>query len=380
MTIEHELQTLLREDTPSEEQRAAWVEAALHAPRAQPARVAHRRGWWIAAAAAAVIVVFATSRGTEEPEREVTPAAEPAQATEGVAAERAANYAALKSVSGDKWKAWKGQYAIVAGGEVAARPKLEDALRWAEKNHPEVKHRFLFQVSHTPPYNLVGDRSPVANRIAGMGFLGAAGIKLEGKPGAWTVRRGDRVVAVATKEPVIKLTIEGRAISVRIETGSLCPIVLPEKTTFPRAEIPGTATYEGLDRKWRSFQQYLVHVRQADLGLDMPMEAVGAQYDGAITPGNVFGVRLGGHVFQSLHGDPALRAQKEGRPLLVVHLNDKDTEKLNALFDPLDFPGYSQCLVTGAERSELRRYTKEGKLVGKLALPADRDVIRKFVR
>ena len=370
MQLEQELRTLLREDAPTEAQCDAWVHDALEA---RPRRTPVRMGRWLMAAAAAIVVVALTTRRDAH-----TPVQ--GEGRDGIAEQRAANHAALKAVEDDRWKKAKGQYALVARGEVAITAKLDFLEAWSAFQDPKAKHRFFFRIEHTPPYDVVADRSPVAERIAGLGFLDPTGIKLSGKPGAWTLRRGKHVLKLNSKEPTINLDFGGRRRTFRIERESLCPIMLPAGVEFPRAEIPGTAIYEGMDRKWRSYRRYFVRVRHASLGLDMWLEADGARHEGAVAPGNIFGVRLGGHVFQALHGDPALRAQREKRPLLVLHLNDKDTEKLNTLFEALDLDGYSQCFVPQAKGSSLRHYTKDGTLVGILQLPMKIEDARGYLR
>ena len=376
MKLEEELRTVLREDGPSDAQRNAWVEAALRSSPQEGSRPPRRPAIWIVAAAA-VLAIFVLQQAREEGSPPVGET-RPTDSGDALGQQRAVNHKALKASRDELWEESKDKYAAVAKGEIHISKKLADAIDWLGKRHAAEHQCFLFRIDATPPYDIIADRSPVAQGIVGIPFLDAAGIKLTGKPGEWWIRRGSHVRI--SKDPIVNLVIEGRAMRFRIETKSLCPIMLPAKSTYPRAEIPGTALFEGLDRKWRSYQRYLVRVQNKSLGLDMWMEAAGARYEGAIAPGNLFGVRLGGHVFQSLHEDPFARVQREGRPLLVLHLADKDTEKLNTLFDSLAFDGYSQAFVPNAKKSSLRRYRKDGILDFVLPLPASAAVIRKTLR
>jgi len=376
MNLENELKTLLRDDGPDSGQSDEWVRHALEAtPSAAPRSPWTTLGWVAAAAAAAVVLVFMIPRDDS-----VAPPRMTEEAPSTVDVERAANMAALKAVDDEVWKSWKGKFAVVAGGTVKAAGKLDDALAWAEKKHPKAQHRFVFRIEDHIPGDVIADRAPVRELIVGLGFLQDLGINVEGAPGEWRIRRDKFELRVAELKATVDLEFDGKTLRFDVEPESLCPIMLPANAAYPRWEIPGTAIFEGLDRKWRSYRRYSVRVRNKSLGVDGLFEACGAKYEGKIAPGNVIAVRLATHVFHALHSDPAVCAQREGRPLVVLHLKDADTEGLDCDLIPVKFDGYSQYFVPGAKRSELRRYSKEGKLEGKLLLPARFETMRKFLR
>jgi len=376
--LEDEIRHALLDGAPTDDERVAWARAAL---ARSPLPLPRRRGrlLLLAGGLAATLVagVYVASR-PPSPEFLVPDHVDRRRAT--LDEERAANLRFLEEPAAKEALAAApaGSWAVVAGRELHVAATAEEALAWTRRSHPDARQAFLVPCGHgfLRRGDVIADRAPVALSSGGLGFLEPTGVKVDGQ----TVRCGGRAVALDASGE-LRVDVSGTVIALRLDPESLAPIVLPVGVRFPRQEIPGRTILEDLDRNWRSFRRYCVHVRHLRLGIDTWCEAIGTEDGDPYAPGHWVAVRLGTHVFHALRRSPAEQAAIEGKPLLVLHFAKGTTDYLDRLFGTFELDqGHAQLAVPEAKRTELRRYGRDGRLLESLALPDDGDATRARLR
>ncbi len=398
--FEDEWRTAILEETPSVDERRRMAQRALALARTPDK--ARRAPWGAALATAAAVAFLAValwsqlrpgSDATETeraagPDKDSTDKVVPdknktSTAPGSVDQVRARGVQHMDGAAFGKAMAIARQdktpYALVSGTYHAFGADPGQLLAAFRKARPGVKQAFLFPTEHGVPGDVVSDRGPVQDNMAGLWFLQEAGIKMEKVLGVWRFRCGDKTWT--SNQPEIDVVIDGTKRTLRVRNDSVAPILLPAGVTFADREIPGVAVLEAMDRTWRRYRRYLVRVECKALGMaawvsvacEFPSPEIGA--------GNVISVRFGAHVFHGLRGLPSDTAQAEKKALIVVHYRRDSTEFFNDLLGEIPDIGRSQYCVSHARSNEIRFYDKEGKLEAVLKGDAlTTEAIRKALR